>query len=319
MKAMVNTRYGPPDVLELLDLPIPVPGPDEVLIRVQASTVNRTDCGFLRAKPFVTRFFSGLWKPRYSSLGCEFAGEIAAVGRDVASFRPGERVIGFNDSRFGAHAEYMVLHQDDAIGPMPENLSFEQAAALTEGAHYALCDIRAAGIQAGQRWLVNGATGAIGSAAVQLCKHFGAHVTAVCAPPHLDTIRSLGADVVIDRMAEDFTLSDVRYDVVFDAVGKRSFGECKRILKERGIYVSTELGPYGENPLRGLLAPLIRGKKVIFPVPTITQEDVRFLSGLASKGELRPLIDRTYPLEQAVEAYRYVETGEKIGNVILTL
>lgn len=319
MRAAVNTRYGPPDVITVQNIPEPVPRAREVLIRVRAATVNRTDCGFLRAKPFVTRFFTGLRRPKYSSLGCEFAGEIAATGSGVSSCRVGDKVIGFNDSRFGAHAEYMVLDEKDAFGPMPENLPFEQAAALTEGAHYALSDIRAAGIAPGQHWLVYGATGAIGSAAVQLCKHFGVTVTAVCGPAHLDLVRSLGAERVVDHTTEDFTRTDERYDVVFDAVGKRSFGECKPILKEKGIYMSTELGPRAENPLLGLVSPLMPGKKVLFPLPGITKDDIRFLAGLARKGEFRPVIDRTYPLEHIVDAYRYVETGQKVGNVVITL
>lgn len=317
MKCAVNERYGPPESLVVKRIPVPVPKTDELLIRVRATTVNRTDCGFLRGKPFIARFFSGLITPKYPCLGCEFAGEIAAVGASVTRFAVGDAVIGFNDSRFGGHAEYMVLNEKDAVAPKPANMPFETAAALTEGAHYALCDLRAARIAPGQRWLVNGGTGAIGSAAVQLCKHFGVHVTAVCGTAHLETLRGLGADVVIDYTKEDFTLRPDRFDVVFDAVGKRSFSECRRILTERGIYISTELGPNAENPFLALTAPFRRGQKVLFPLPTITAEDVRFLSTLAENGELRPLIDRTYPLERITEAYQYVETGQKIGNVVI--
>lgn len=317
MKCAVNERYGPPESLVVKRVPVPVPKADELLIRVRATTVNRTDRGFLRGEPFLTRFFSGLVRPKYPCLGCEFAGEIAAIGASVTRFAVGDAVIGFNDSRFGGHAEYMVLNEKDAIARKPKNLPFEQAAALTEGAHYALCDIRAADIAAGQRWLVNGGTGAIGSAAVQLCKHFGAHVTAVCGTAHLETLRGLGADVVIDYTKEDFTLRPDRFDVVFDAVGKRSFGECRRILTEHGIYISTELGPNAENPFLALTAPFRSGQKVLFPIPTSSAEDVRFLAELAERGELRPLIDRTYPLERIAEAYRYVETGQKIGNVMI--
>jgi len=319
VRAIINTAYGPPDVLQLREVPTPVPKPDEVLIRVRATTVNRTDCGFLRAKPFITRFFTGLRRPKYRSLGNEFAGEIAAVGCAVTAFTVGERVIGFSDSTFGAHAEFMLLNERDAIGPMPANLTFEQAAPITEGAHYALCDLRAAKIRAGQQWLINGATGAIGSAAVQLCKHFGVQVTAVCGPTHADLVRSLGADEVFDYTAQDFTRRGKDYDVVFDAVGKSSFGKCKPILKKKGIYISTELGPRSENPLLALVTPLLGGKKVLFPIPTIAKDDVKFLAELAGSGKFRPVIDRTYPLEQIADAYRYVETGQKIGNVVITL
>lgn len=319
MKAAVNENYGPPEVLQIKDIPKPVPKPNEVLIRVHASTVNRTDCGFLRAKPFITRFFSGLFGPKYPCLGCEFAGEVEETGSAVTRFIRGDRVFGFNDSRFGGHAEYMLIGEDEGIALIPEKIPFESAAAITEGAHYALCDIRAAKIAPGQRWLINGATGAIGSAAVQLAKYFGVHVTAVCAAQHVERVRRLGPDRVIDYTAEDFTTLNEKFDVVFDAVGKRSFGECKPIMTDKGIYMSTELGPNAENPFLGLIAPLMRGKKVLFPLPSIDRRDVEFLGKLVKEGKFTPMIDRTYPLEQIADAYRYVETGMKTGNVIITI
>lgn len=319
MNAAVHTRYGPPEVVTIRQIPRPEPKADEILIRVFATTVNRTDCGFRSAEYFISRFFSGLFRPKFTTLGCEFAGEIAAVGSAVKNFSPGQKVVGFNDIRFGGHAEYMTVNHNGAIGMMPTSLTYEEAAPMLEGSHYALCDIRAAGIAPGQRWLINGGTGAIGSAAVQLCAYFGAEVTAVCGTAHLDLVRSLGANRVIDYTKEDFTQSSVEYDVVFDAVGKSSFGRCSRILKSQGIYMSTELGPRFENPFLAIKSKFTSGKKVLFPLPTISKEDVAFIISLVEIGKFKPVIDRMYPLDRIVEAYRYVEGGQKIGNVVIRM
>lgn len=319
MKAAVYDRYGSPDVVRIADIPKPVPAPDEALIQVHTATVNRTDSGFRSADYFIVRFFSGLITPRNKTLGNEFAGVVASVGTGVTSLKPGDNVFGYNDRTFGTHAEYMIMKEAAAIAAMPAGFGFDDAAAITEGAHYALCDIRAAQIRPGQQWLINGATGAIGSAAVQLAKYFGAEVTAVCRTEHLDLVRSLGADAVIDYTQQDFTTIGKTFDVIFDAVGKSSFGKCKKLLKERGIYMSTELGPRWENPLLALITPLRGGKKVLFPLPSITKEDVVFLKNLCESGKFKSVIDRKYPLEQIVEAYRYVETGQKVGNVLLKI
>ena len=317
MKAIIHTRYGPPEVLQLSEMPKPMPKDNEVLIKVHTTTVNRTDCGFRSAEYFISRFFSGLFRPKNQVLGNEFAGEIEAVGKDVKLFHPGDKVFGYNDITFGAHAEYMVMSEDGPITTMPANLTYEEAAPITEGGHYALVDIRAAKVGKGQKVLVNGATGAIGSAAVQLCRHFGAEVTAVCATQHLELLRSLGAKTVIDYTKEDFTKIDDRFDFIFDAVGKSSFGKCKPILKDKGIYISTELGKGGQNPFLALITPVLGGKKLLFPIPTISKEDVIFLKELVESGQFKPVIDRSYSLEQIVEATRYVETGQKIGNVVI--
>lgn len=317
MKAIVYTNYGPPEVAQLTEIDKPVPKDNEVLIKIQATTVNRTDCGFRSAEYFIVRFFSGLLRPINKTLGNEFAGEIEAIGKKVTSFKPGDKVFGYNDTKFGAHAEFMVMAAVDSITTMPENISFEEAAPITEGAHYALCDIRAAKIKSGQRILINGATGAIGSAAVQLVKYFGAEVTAVCDTKNVPLVKSLGADEVIDYTQQDFTKIDKQFDVVFDAVGKSSFGNCKPLLKKGGIYMSTELGYMSQNPFLALVTPLFGGKKVLFPLPTINKEDVKFLKSLVETGKYKPVIDRHYPLEQIVDAYRYVETGQKIGNVVI--
>ena len=316
---MVYRKYGPPEVVQLSEVEKPVPKDNEVLIKIQATTVNRTDCGFRSAEYFIVRFFSGLFVPKNKTLGNEFAGQIELVGKDVISFKPGDKVFGYNDKKFGAHAEYMVMAENDSLTTMPGNISYEEAAAITEGAHYALCDIRAAKIKAGQNYLINGATGGIGSAAVQLAKYFGAEVTAVCSTNNVDLVKSLGADEVIDYTREDFTKINKTFDVVFDAVGKSSFGKCKPLLKKGGIYMSTELGYMSQNPFLAIITPLLGGKKVLFPMPTISKKDVIFLKELVETGRYKPVIDRSYSLEQIVDAYRYVEAGNKIGNVVITL
>ena len=319
MRAAINTEYGPPEVVKLQEVEKPVPKENEVLIKVYAATVNRTDCGFRSADYLITRLFSGLRRPKFQTLGNEFAGVIEAIGPEVKLFAVGDKVFGYNDKRCGAHAEYLTMGAQDAIATMPRNWSFEQAAPLCEGAHYALCDIRAAKVKSGQNMLVYGATGAIGSAAVQLGKFFGATVTAVCNTPNVALVKSLGADVVIDYTQQNFTKTDQAFDFVFDACGKSSFAACKPLLTKNGIYISTELGYRGANIFLALLTPLLGGKKVLFPIPTMTQADVILLKELAEAGHFKPVVDRQYPLEKIVEAYRYVEAGQKIGNVILTL
>jgi NADPH:quinone reductase-like Zn-dependent oxidoreductase len=319
MKAAVYTRYGPPDVVRISEVEKPAAKDDEVLVKVHATTVNRTDCGLRAAKPFIVRFFTGLVRPRVTVLGNEFAGAVEAVGRGVTSFEVGDRVFGYNGSSFGAHAEYLAIPEDGLLATMPASLTYEEAAPSTEGSHYALSLIRAAKLQRGQDVLVNGATGAIGSAAVQLLKHLGATVTAVCGTEHLELVRGLGADRVIDYTAEDFTKDEQAYDVVLDAVGKSSFGRCRRLLKPGGSYLSTELGPLSLNPVLALVTPLFGGKKVMFPIPKDEPEMVRYFKELIESGAFRPLIDRRYRLDQIVEAYRYVETGQKIGNVVISV
>ncbi len=318
MRAAINNEYGPPEVVKLMEVDKPIAKDHEVLIKVHAATVNRTDCGFRSAEYFVSRFFSGLFKPKFKTLGNEFAGEIEAIGKAVTSFKIGDKVFGFNDANFGAHAEYMTMAEDQAITTMPALLTYEEAAPIAEGGHYALGNIRAAKITSGQNILVNGATGAIGSAAVQLIKYFGASVTAVCDTKNLALVKSLGADTVVDYTKQDFTKTSERFDVVYDAVGKSSFGQCKPLLKEKGIYMSTELGKNGENIWLAITTSFFNAKKVIFPIPTTSKEDLIFLKDLVETGKFRPIIDRRYELEQIVEAYKFVETGQKIGNVLIT-
>ena len=319
MKAIIYTKYGPPDVVKLQEVTKPIPKDNEVLVKVYSSTVNRTDSGFRSAEYFISRFWSGLLRPKYQILGCEFAGVIEEIGKNVTTFRNGDKVFGFNDKSFGGHAEYLTIAETDAVTTIPDNLSFDEAAALTEGAHYALVDIRAAKIEPGHNVLVYGATGAIGSSAVQLLKHFGAKVTAVCNSKNVELVKSLGADLVIDYQTQDFTQTKNKFQFIFDAVGKSSFRQCKPLLTEKGIYISTELGRNGENILYALTTPFLGGKKLLFPIPSITKKDIIFLKELVQSGEYKPVIDRHYALNQIVEAYTYVESGQKTGNVVMKI
>jgi NADPH:quinone reductase-like Zn-dependent oxidoreductase len=319
MKAAVNKVYGPPEVVKIMEVDKPVPKDNEILIKVFASTVNRTDCGFRSANYFVVRFFSGLFNPKFRSLGNEFAGVVEEAGRNVKSFKVGDRVFGYNDSSFGSHSEYTTIGEDEVVALIPVKLAFEEAAPIVEGAHYALCNIRAAKVIPGQNVLVNGATGAIGSAAVQLLKYFGANVTAVCNTKNMELVKSIGADFIIDYIQADFTKTDQKFDFIFDAVGKSSFGKCKPLLNKNGIYISTELGKNCENIFLALTTPIFSNKKLLFPLPSINREDVIFLKELVETGKYKPVIDRRYPLEEIVEAYKYVETGQKTGNVVITV
>lgn len=319
MRAIVYSKYGPPEVAKLMEVSKPIPKDNEVLVKVYSSTVNRTDSGFRSAEYFVSRFWSGILKPKYQILGCEFAGVIEETGKNVNTFKKGDKVFGFNDKTFGGHGEFLTIAENDAITIIPDNLSFDEASAITEGAHYALNNIRASKIEKGQNVLVYGATGAIGSAAVQLLKHFGTKVTAVCNTKNLDLVKSLGADTVIDYQTQDFTMIEEKFEFVFDAVGKSSFGQCKPLLTKKGIYISTELGKNSENIFFALTTPILGGKKVLFPIPSINKEEVNFLKELVEKGDFRPVIDRYFELDQIVEAYKYVETGQKTGNVILKI
>lgn len=319
MKAAVHTRYGPPDVVQILEVDKPTPARDEVLVTVHATTVNRTDCAYRAGTPLVARLVYGPVKPRVTVLGCEFAGVVEAIGADVTSFAVGDRVFGYHEGRFGAHAEYLPVSQSASIAAMPATMPFGQAAACTEGAHYALSLIEAAKVRSGQHVLVNGASGGIGSAAVQLLRSLGAHVTAVCASSHVELVSTLGAERVIDYTVQDFTTDSQRYDVVIDAVGKSSFARCRRLLHPHGIYLSSELGPHAQNPALALLTPLLRGRRVLFPIPRHDQAMVEHLKALMESGQFTPVIDSSYPLDQIRDAYRYVETGQKIGSVVIII
>ena len=318
MKAIVYTKYGPPEVLQLKEVDKPVPKDNEVLVSVKATTVNRTDCAMLRAKPFIMRFFTGLFKPNNPILGTEFAGEVEAVGKNVSFFKVGDKVFGFNDMGLSAYAQYLIIPEDKALTAIPDNITYEQAAASTEGAHYAYNMINKVNLKPGQKVLVNGASGAIGSAAVQLLKYFGADVVAVCNTKNIALVKGLGADRVIDYTAADFTKESEKYDFIFDAVGKSSFTKCRPLLNPGGVYISSELGWMAQNIFFALAKPIM-GKKVIFPIPKDIKGSIVLIKKLMEEGKFKTVIDRQYPLEQIAEAYRYVETGEKTGNVVITL
>jgi NADPH:quinone reductase-like Zn-dependent oxidoreductase len=319
MRAVVHHRYGPPDVLRVEEVAKPVAADDEVLIRVHASTVNRTDCGFRRPEPFFIRLFSGLLRPKRAILGSELAGEVEAVGAAVREFAVGDRVFGVNAGRFGAHAEYVCVREQAPLATMPDSLSFEEAAAVGDGAIIALSCLRSAAPLAGRDVLVYGASGSIGTAAVQLATHLGAHVTAVCTTKNLELVRSLGAEEAIDYTQHDFTRNGKRYDVIFDAVGKHSFRRCRHSLEPGGTYLETDLGFLWHVPLLAVLTRRLGDKRVTLAVPKYTKENIVFLKGLLAAGEYRAVIDRSYPLEDIVEATRYVESEQKTGNVVLGL
>ena len=317
MKAAVRSRYGPPSVLQVMDIPKPSPKEGEVLVRVQAATVNRTDCGILWGKPFILRFFTGLRKPQYTVTGTDFAGIIEAIGPNVTAFKVGDRVMGFNGiTGSGSHAEYLVFPQAKGITSIPNNLTYEEAAACVEGAFYASSGIKKLKPQAGQKALVYGATGAIGSATVQMLKHCGVIITAVCEGRHRDLVRSLGASKIIDYKTEDFTKDPERYDFVFDTVGKTTFAKCKGLLKPKGMYSwSDGLA----NIWLALITPLLGGKKVVFMPPSDIQGGLQYIKELVEEGDFRPLIDRTYSFDHIKEAFAYVASGQKLGNVVLKL
>jgi NADPH:quinone reductase-like Zn-dependent oxidoreductase len=316
VKAVVCDRYGPPEVLRLEEVERPTPKHGEVLVKVHASTVNRTDTGFRAAKPFFARVFTGLRRPKNRIPGMELAGVVEAVGQGVSEFKVGDEVFGV---RSGAHAEYVCVREQGALAHKPAGMSFEEAAAVPDGVIIALACLRKAEPLEGKTIVIYGASGSIGTAAVQLAKHFGAHVTAVCNTQNVELVRSLGADDVIDYLREDFTKNGETYDVVFDAVGKHSFRRSRRSLKPGGIFIETDLGFGWHVPPLALLTRWIGSKKVTLPIPKYTKENVVFLKELLEAGAYRPVIDRTYPLEDVVEATRYVETGQKTGNVVLTV
>ena len=317
MKAAVSQGYGPPQSVRVETVPVPRPKPGELLVRVRATTVNRTDCGYRGASPALIRVISGLRRPTSPILGTEFAGEVVGLGEGVTNYAVGDRICGYCEGTFGAHAQYMTISEERLIVPIPEDRNFEQAAPSTEGSHYALASLRWSNLKAGDDVLVYGATGAIGSAAVQLAKSLGFNVTAVCATPHVELVERLGADRVIDYLKEDFTRDRQRYNLVFDAVGKSSFRRCRRLLKPRGVYSSSDLGFMWHVPLFALITSLFRGRRVLFFTPRRDPEGIRWLKGLIASGEFTPVIDRTYSLDDIVEAYHYVETGQKVGNVVV--
>lgn len=319
MKASVYKKYGGPEVLRVEDVNTPLIKNNDLLVRVKAATVNRTDCAMLRAKPFIMRLFTGLFHPKNPILGTDFSGVIEKIGMDVEKFNIGEEIFGFDDSGLSSHAEYLVIHQDNALAIKAENCSYCEAAASIEGAHYAINFINKVDLKSGEKVLVNGASGAIGSALVQLLKIKGVEVTAVSSGDNKEIVNSLGADHFIDYQKEDFTKGSEKFDYVFDAVGKNTFGNCKAILKANGTYISSELGPYAQNLFYSLFTPLRKGKKVKFPFPVDRHESVRLIKKYCEQGKFKALIDKTYSLDEIQEAFCYVEKGFKKGNVVIQI
>jgi NADPH:quinone reductase-like Zn-dependent oxidoreductase len=319
MRAVVHDTYGPPEVLRLEEVERPMPKDDEVLIKIHATTVNRTDTGLRSAEYFISRFFTGLLRPRRKIPGTELAGEVEAIGPAVTGFKAGDHVFGVSASTAGAHAEFICLPESAPLAHMPTGITFEEAAATPDGVILAMSYLRRVDLPRRRKILIYGASGSIGTAGVQLARYFDADVTAVSDTKNLELVGSLGADRVIDYTEEDFTQTSERYDFIFDAVGKLSFKRCRGSLTPGGIYGSTDLGPYWQNPFLALWTSRIGDRKVLFPIPRYTKKDVVFLKELIEAGKYRPVIDRRYPLEDVVEANRYVETGQKTGNVVLTV
>lgn len=317
MKAIVYTTYGPPDVLEVKEVAKPAPRGNEVLIKVHATTVTAADGLMRRGEPLWGRIILGLRRPRKKLLGIELAGEIESVGKDVKRFRKGDQVYGFTGFRLGAYAEYTCMPEEGSLVTKPANMTYEEAAATVDGASTALFFLRdKASIQSGQKVLIIGASGSIGSAAVQLARQFGAEVTGVCSSTNVDLVTSLGADKVIDYTEEDFTNNGETYDIIFDTVGKSSFSRCKGSLKANGCYLPT-VGLI--NHILMLWTSITGGKKVITGMSIEKRAALIFLRELIEAGKLKSVIDRRYPLEQIAAAHRYVDKGHKKGNVVITV
>ncbi len=319
MKAVVQDRYGPPEVLRVEEVDKPVPKDDEVLIRIRASTVSQTDTHLRAAKPVIWRLFVGLRRPRIRTLGVELSGEVEAVGAAVSEFKVGDAVFG-GPRGFGAHAEYICLRETAPLAHKPASMSYEDAAAVCDGASEALATLRKAEIREGQRLVIYGASGSLGTAAVQLAKHFGAHVTAVCNTSNVEIVRSLGADEVIDYTKEDFTKNGQTYDAIIDAVGKYAWHWGRRALKPGGIYVETDFGPYKlETVIMWVLTHWFGTKRLRFAGGFRNKPDLLLAKALIEAGKYRPVIDSRYPMDQVVEAHRRVETWQKTGNVVLII
>lgn len=319
MKVAFHEKYSPPAPIEIKEVPIPAPKEKEMLVKVFAATFNRTDCANVSAKPWIMRFTMGFFKPKNPISGTDFSGMVEAIGKEVTSFNVGDKVFGFDDSGLSSHAEYMTISSNNAVAVMPEKLSFELAASSLEGAHYAYNFINKVDIKKGQTVMVNGASGAIGSALVQLLKYFGAEVSATCNTKNIDLAKSLGAVRVIDYTKEDFTKIDDQFDYVFDSVGKSTFGKCEHILKPRGIYISSELGPWIQNVYLPLITSIKGGKKVKFPLPLNRKRSVLLIKKLIEEGQFKAVIDRIYPLTETADAYAYAASGKKIGNVVIKI
>jgi NADPH:quinone reductase-like Zn-dependent oxidoreductase len=319
MKAIVYAKYGPPEVLQLKDIKKPVPKDNEVLIKVYATTVTSGDSRLRRADPFAVRFFNGLTGPKkITILGNELSGKIEATGKDVKQFKTGDEVFGQTGLGLGANAEYICLSENGSLALKPSNINFEEAASIPFGGSTSLHFLRKANITKGQKVLIYGASGSLGTAAIQLAKYFGAEVTGLCSTVNMELVKSLGADKVIDYTKEDFTKNGQTYDIIFDTIGKSPFSGCIKSLNQKGVYlraVHMTLPPV----VRGLWTSMLSSKKVIGGIAAERKENIVFLKGLIEAGNLKPVIDRVYPFEQTAEAHRYVDTGHKKGSVVITV
>jgi len=317
MKAAIRKNYCSPSQIKIEEVETPTPQDQEVLIKVYATTVNRTDCANLTAKPFIMRFILGLINPKKIILGTDFAGEVVSIGKNVKSFKIGDGVFGFIDIGAESQAEY-ICKKEDGVFLIPENIDFKIAAASLEGAHYAYSFLHKSNIKSGQSILINGATGAIGSALMQFVKQYEVRITATCDQKNIELTKSLGADKIIDYTKEDFTNDDNKYDYVFDTVGKSTFGKCKSILKEKGVYISSELGPFNQNIFYPLITLFLK-KKVVFPIPNKTSLTIPFITDQLKKNKFSPVIDKEYLHDDISKAYDYVIQGFKTGNVIINI
>lgn len=317
MQAVYQTSYGQAESLNIKEIPIPVPKENEVLIKVFATTLNRTDCAIIQGRPFIMRLFTGLFKPSSPVPGTDFAGVIEKTGIAVKEYQIGDRVFGFCDTGLGCMAEYITINTNKPLSSIPESVKYEDAVACLEGVHYAINFINKVTFQPNQKVLVNGATGAIGSALVQLLKVHNLSVSATCDTRTIPLVKSLGADKVIDYTQTDFTKDGEQYDFIFDAVGKSTFGKCKPLLNKKGIYISSELGPGIQNPFLALITPLFGGKKVVFPIPSNIKTSIHYIKELIEQDKFKPVIDRVYDVKEIREAFTYVSGGKKTGNVII--
>jgi NADPH:quinone reductase-like Zn-dependent oxidoreductase len=317
MKAIVYQKYGPPEVLQLKEVEKPAPGDNEIRIKVYATTVSAADMRLRKADPFIVRFFNGFFKPKRTILGLELAGEVDALGKDVEVFKKGDRVFTSPGFGFGAYAEYICLSGERSIVIIPDKITYEEATAIPFGGVSALYFLRKGDIRSGQKVLIYGASGSLGTYAVQLARHFGAEVTGVCSTANLELVKSLGADKVIDYTKEDISKSGETYDIIFDTVGKSPFSRCKKSLKKKGFYIYAARGLL--DTVRGFWTSMTSSKKIIGGIVRSRKGDLIFLKELIEAGKIKPVIDRIYPLEQIVEAHRYADTGHKKGNVVITV
>lgn len=318
MKAFIAPEYGPAETQRIADVPRPVPKENEILVKVMATTVNRSDTEMRKASYWFARAIFGLTKPKCEITGSEFAGVVEEVGAKVTQFKVGDRVFGFDGDDYRAHAEYVAKREDKPVALIPDGFSFEECVALGEGPSYAMNYVSNLGVNESTFMAINGATGAIGSAALQLVSHLGATVVATARSELHDLVKRWGAEQVIDYTKEDFTERDFQFDFVLDAVGKSTFGKAKRVLKPNGLYASSELGPRAENVWKALLGKVTGGKRPIFPIPKIDRKLLTHFATLLEAGKLKPHVDRTFNFDQIMDASKYVEQGQKVGSVVIT-